>query len=160
VATVVLKLLHQVSPRVAVFGEKDYQQLMVVKQMVADLAVPTEIVGRPIVREPDGLAMSSRNTYLTPEGRDAALCLYRALLAARELVASGAKSREDILAAVRQIIDAAPGAKIDYVALVDPATLKEVEAIPGEARLLLAVWVNNTRLIDNTLLSETRLCCV
>ena len=160
VATVVLKLLHQVSPRVAVFGEKDYQQLMVVKQMVADLAVPTEIVGRPIVREPDGLAMSSRNTYLSPAGRAAALCLYRALLAARELVASGAKSREDILAAVRQIIDAAPGAKIDYVALVDPATLKEVEAIPGEARLLLAVWVNNTRLIDNTLLSETRLCCV
>ena len=160
VATVVLKLLHQVAPRVAVFGEKDYQQLMVVKQMVADLAVPTEIVGRPIVREPDGLAMSSRNTYLSPEGRAAALCLYRALLAARELVASGAKSREPILAAVRQIIDAAPGAKIDYVALVDPATLKEVEAIPGEARLLLAVWVNNTRLIDNTLLSETRLCCV
>ncbi len=160
VATVVLKLLHQVSPQAAVFGEKDYQQLMVVKQMVADLAVPTEIVGRPIVREPDGLAMSSRNTYLSPAGRAAALCLYRALLAARELVASGAKSREDILAAVRQIIDAAPGAKIDYVALVDPATLKEVEAIPGEARLLLAVWVNNTRLIDNTLLSETRLCCV
>ncbi len=128
--------------------------------MVADLEVPTEVVGRPIVREPDGLAMSSRNTYLSPEGRSAALCLYRALLAARELVASGAKSREQILAAVRQIINAAPGAKIDYVALVDPATLKEVEAIQGEARLLLAVWVNNTRLIDNTLLSETRLCCV
>jgi pantoate--beta-alanine ligase len=127
VATVVLKLLHQVSPRVAVFGEKDYQQLMVVKQMVADLEVPTEIVGRPIVRE---------------------------------LVASGARSRENILAAVRQIINAAPGARIDYVALVDPATLQEVEAIRGEARLLLAVWVNNTRLIDNTLLSETRLCCV
>ena len=160
VATVVLKLLHQVLPRVAVFGEKDYQQLMVVKQMVADLEVPTEIVGRPIIREPDGLAMSSRNTYLSPEGRAAALCLYRALLGARELVASGAKSRENILAAVRQIINAAPGTRIDYVALVDPATLQEVEAIQGEARLLLAVWVNNTRLIDNTLLSETRLCCV
>ncbi len=160
VATVVLKLLNQVAPRVAVFGEKDYQQLMVVKQMVADLNVPTEIVGRPIVREPDGLAMSSRNTYLNPEERAAALCLYRALLAARELVASGAKSRENILAAVRQIINAAPGTRIDYVALVDPATLQEVEAIRGEARLLLAVWVNNTRLIDNTLLSESRLCCV
>jgi pantoate--beta-alanine ligase len=160
VATVVLKLLNQVEPQVAVFGEKDYQQLMVVKRMAADLDVPVEIVGRPIVREPDGLAMSSRNTYLNPEARAAALCLYRALLAARELVASGARSRENILAAARQIINAAPGARIDYAALVDPATLKDVEAIRGEARLLLAVWVNQTRLIDNTLLSESRLCCV
>ena len=92
VATVVLKLLNQVSPHVAVFGEKDYQQLMVVKRMVADLEVPTEIVGRPIVREPDGLAMSSRNTYLNPAGRAAALCLYRALLAARELVPQGPRA--------------------------------------------------------------------
>ena len=156
----VLKLLNQVEPRVAVFGEKDYQQLMVITRMVADLDLPTSIVGRPIVREPDGLAMSSRNTYLNPEERAAALCLYRALLAARELVASGARSREDILAAVGQIINAAPGARIDYVALVDPITLQEVEAIQGEARLLLAVWINNTRLIDNTLLSESLLCCV
>ena len=160
VATVVLKLLHQISPGVAVFGEKDYQQLMVVKQMVTDLDVPVKIVGRPIFREPDGLAMSSRNTYLNPAGRAAALCLYRGLLAARELVATGAKDREHILAAVRQIIDATPGARLDYVALVDPATLQEVEAIRDEARLLLAVWVNTTRLIDNTLLSESRLCCV
>jgi pantoate--beta-alanine ligase len=160
VATVVLKLLNQVEPQVAVFGEKDYQQLMVVKQMVADLDVPVKIVGRPIVREPDGLAMSSRNTYLTPAERATALCLYRALLAARELVATGAKDRESILAAVRQIINAAPGADIDYTALVDPLTLREVEAIQGEARLLLAVWLNQTRLIDNTLLSESRLCCV
>jgi len=160
VATVVLKLLNQVAPHVAVFGEKDYQQLLVVKRMVADLEVPTAIVGRPIVREPDGLAMSSRNTYLNPEGREAARCLYRALLAARELVASGAKTREDILAAVRQIIQATPGARIDYAALVDPATLQDVEAIQGEARLLLAVWINNTRLLDNTRLSESRLCCV
>ena len=160
VATVVLKLLNRVSPQVAVFGEKDYQQLMVVKQMVADLDVPIKIVGRPIVREPDGLAMSSRNSYLTREERAAALCLYRALLAARELVATGAKDREHILAAVRQIIHAAPGVRIDYVALVDPSTLQDVEAIRGEARLLLAVWVNKTRRIDNTLLSESRLCCV
>ena len=160
VATVVLKLLNQVQPQVAVFGEKDYQQLMVIKRMAADLDVPTEIVGRPIVREPDGLALSSRNTYLNPEERAAALCLYRALLAARELVASGARSREDILEAVRQIIAAAPGTRLDYAALVDPETLTEVAAIRGEARLLLAVWVNQTRLIDNTLLSESRLCCV
>lgn len=160
VATVVLKLLNQVAPHAAVFGEKDYQQLMVIKRMAADLNLPTAIIGRPIVREPDGLAMSSRNTYLNPEERASALCLYRALLGARELVASGARSREDILAAVRQIINAATGARIDYAALVDPTTLREVEAIRGEARLLLAVWINNTRLIDNTLLSESLLCCV
>ncbi len=160
VATVVLKLLNQVEPQVAVFGEKDYQQLMVVKQMVADLDMPIQIVGRPIVREPDGLAMSSRNTYLNQAGRAAALCLYRALLAARELVASGAKRRDNILEAVRQIINSTPHTSIDYVALVDPSTLQDVEAIRGEARLLLAVWVNKTRLIDNTLLSESRLCCV
>jgi pantoate--beta-alanine ligase len=160
VATVVLKLLNQVAPQAAVFGEKDYQQLMVIRRMAADLNLEPEIIGRPIIREPDGLAMSSRNTYLAPEERAAALCLYRALLAARELVASGARSREDVLAAARQIIDATPGARIDYAALVNPATLQEVEAIQGEARLLLAVWINNTRLIDNTLLSESLLCCV
>jgi pantoate--beta-alanine ligase len=160
VATVVLKLLNQVAPHEAVFGEKDYQQLMVIRRMAADLNLDTEIIGRPIVREPDGLAMSSRNTYLNPEERAAALCLYRALLAARELAATGERRREEILAAVRQIINAAPGARIDYTALVDPTTLQEVEAIRGEARLLLAVWINNTRLIDNTLLSESLLCCV
>jgi pantoate--beta-alanine ligase len=160
VATVVLKLLNQVSPHAAVFGEKDYQQLMVIRRMAADLNLDTEISGRPIVREPDGLAMSSRNTYLNPEERASALCLYRALLAARELVASGARSREHILAAVGQLINATPGTRIDYVALVDPVTLQEVEAIRGEARLLLAVRLNNTRLIDNTLLSESLLCCV
>jgi pantoate--beta-alanine ligase len=128
--------------------------------MTADLDVPVEIVGRPIVREPDGLAMSSRNTYLSPEERQSALCLFRSLVAARELVLSGAKSRESILEAVRQIIRSTPHPQIDYLGLVHPATLKEVDAIAGEARLLLAVWVGKTRLLDNTLLSETLLCCV
>ncbi len=136
VATVVLKLLHQVAPQVAVFGEKDYQQLQVVKRMVADLDVPAEIVGRPIVREPDGLAMSSRNTYLNPEERAAALCLYRGIQAARELVAAGENSRENIVAGVKEIITRTPFTRIDYVALVDPETLQEVEAIQGEARSL------------------------
>ena len=97
---------------------------------------------------------------MNPEERAAALCLYRALLAARELVVSGAKRRDNILEAVRQIINSTPHTRIDYVALVDPETLQEVEAIQGEARLVLAVWINKTRLIDNTLLSESRLCCV
>ena len=160
VATVVLKLFNQVRPEVAVFGEKDFQQLAVVKRMAADLNLPVEVVGRPIVREPDGLALSSRNTYLSSEERAAARCLYRSLVAARELVLSGAKSRESILEAVRQIIGSTPHTRIDYLALVHPETLQEVDAIQGKARLLLAVWVGQTRLIDNTLLSESRLCCV
>jgi pantoate--beta-alanine ligase len=160
VATVVLKLFNQVQPHVAVFGEKDYQQLALIKRLALDLDLPVEVVGRPIVREPDGLAMSSRNTYLSPEERASALCLYRALVAARELALSGAKSRESILEAVRQIISSTPHADIDYLALVHPETLQEVEAIEGAARLLMAVKVGKTRLIDNTLLSETLLCCV
>jgi pantoate--beta-alanine ligase len=160
VATVVLKLFNQVQPDIAVFGEKDFQQLAVIKQMSADLDLPVEVVGRPIVREPDGLALSSRNTYLNKDERAAALCLYRSLIAARELVVSGAKHRDNILEAVRQIIDHTPHTRIDYLALVDPATLREVETITGEARLLMAVWVGSTRLLDNTLLSESRLCCV
>jgi pantoate--beta-alanine ligase len=160
VATVVLKLFNQVQPDIAVFGEKDYQQLAVIKQMAADLDLPLEVAGRPIVREPDGLALSSRNTYLNKNERAAALCLYRSLIAARELVVAGAKHRDNILEAVRQMIGSTPHTRIDYLALVDPATLREVETITGEARLLLAVWVGNTRLLDNTLLSESRLCCV
>jgi pantoate--beta-alanine ligase len=160
VTTVVLKLLHQVEPQMAVFGEKDYQQLVVVKRMVADLEMPTEIVGRPIVREPDGLAMSSRNNYLNSEERAAALCLYRGIQAARERVAEGEKSREPIVNEVREIIARTPHTRIDYVELVDPETLQAVEAIRGEARLMLAGWINNTRLIDNTLLTESRLCSV
>ena len=159
VATAVLKLINQVAPDVAVFGEKDYQQLLVVKRMVADLDVACEIVGRPIVREPDGLALSSRNTYLNLEERGAALCLYRGLLTARELVAAGENSREKIIAAVEGIISRTPFTRIEYVSLMDPETLQEVEAVSGAARLLMAVWVNNTRLIDNTLLSESQLCC-
>jgi pantoate--beta-alanine ligase len=160
VATVVLKLFNQVAPHLAVFGEKDYQQLAVVKRLAADLDLDLEVVGRPIVRESDGLAMSSRNTYLSPEERAAALCLYRSLIAARELVSTGARRRESILEAVRPMIMSAPHTRIDYLALVDPETLREVETIEGEARLLMAVWVGNTRLLDNTLLAESRLCCV
>jgi len=155
VATVVLKLLNQVQPHTAIFGEKDYQQLQVIRRMAADLDLPVEIVGRPIVREADGLAMSSRNTYLSPEERASALCLFRAMGAARELALSGAKSRESIMDAVRRIITATPHTRIDYLALVHPDTLQEVKAIAPSARLALAVWVGQTRLIDNTLLSES-----
>ena len=160
VATVVLKLFNQVQPQAAIFGEKDYQQLAVIRRLAADLNVPVEIVGRPIVREPDGLAMSSRNTYLNLEERAAALCLYKALQAARKLSNSGEKSRAKILAAVQKIITQTPHTRIDYLALVHPETLEEVDAIQGKARLALAVWVGRTRLIDNMQLTEAVPCCV
>lgn len=159
VATVVLKLFNQVQPHTAVFGEKDYQQLMVIKRMAADLDLPVTVVGRPIVREPDGLAMSSRNTYLSAEARQAALSLYEALKAARRLVGNRVTSREGILNTVRNIITQAPFTRIDYLALVHPETLEEVETVQGEARLALAVWVGKTRLIDNMLLRESPECC-
>jgi pantoate--beta-alanine ligase len=160
VATVVLKLFNQVQPHLAIFGEKDYQQLAVINRMVADLNVPVEIVGRPIVREADGLALSSRNTYLSPEERRSALCLSRALTAARRLVSARKNHREEILAVVRQLISQEPHTRIDYLALVNPDTLEDVETVSGSARLALAVWVGNTRLIDNALLVESQSCCV
>jgi pantoate--beta-alanine ligase len=160
VATVVCKLFNLVMPHTAIFGEKDYQQLMVIKRMVADLNLPVEVVGCPIVREEDGLAMSSRNTYLSPEQRRSALSLQRSLTAARRLVSACKNSREEILAVLRQIISQEPDTRIDYLALVDPETLEEVEAVQGAARLAMAVWVGNTRLIDNSLLVESKPCCV
>ncbi|HZE22207.1 MAG TPA: pantoate--beta-alanine ligase, partial [Desulfobaccales bacterium] len=152
--TVVLKLFNQVEPQAAVFGEKDYQQLVILRRLAADLDLPVAVIGRPIIREPDGLAMSSRNTYLNPEERAAALCLWRGMQAARDLVAAGERSRGRIVAGVEELITNTPFTRIDYVALVDPETLQEVDVIQGEARLLLAVWINQTRLIDNTLLTE------
>ncbi len=156
VATVVLKLLHQALPHSAIFGEKDYQQLVLIRRMVADLNLPVKIVGRPTVREPDGLAMSSRNTYLNPEERQAALCLYRALTAARDLAAGGETSRDRLLGAARKLIEATPHTRLDYVALLDPETFKEVETLRGPAQLVLAVWVGETRLTDNVPLGETQ----
>jgi pantoate--beta-alanine ligase len=128
--------------------------------MARDLDLPVEIVGRPIVREPDGLAMSSRNTYLSPEERSSALCLHRALKAARRLVGNRVTARGQILAVVKEIIEQAPHTRIDYLALVHPETLEEVETVQEEARLLLAVRVGNTRLIDNFQLRESPACCV
>ncbi|MBM4275005.1 MAG: pantoate--beta-alanine ligase [Deltaproteobacteria bacterium] len=161
VATVVLKLFNLVQPHAAIFGEKDYQQLMVIRRLTADLNLPIGIVGCPIVREPDGLAMSSRNTYLSPEERAAALSLSYALKGAQKLAAAGEKSGEKILELVRKIIPRVPHTRIDYLALVHPETLEEVETLQGEARLALAVWVGDTRLIDNASIPEARYtCCV
>ena len=152
VATVVLKLFNQVLPHLAVFGDKDYQQLVVIKRLVADLDVPVEVVGRPIVREADGLALSSRNTYLNPEERQAALCLFQALTRAQDAAASGENQADKILPEMVRMINSAPHTRLDYAVLVDPDTLQSADTIQGSARLAVAAWVGDTRLIDNILL--------
>ncbi len=152
VATVVLKLLEIVRPDAAYFGQKDYQQALVIRRMVRDLNVPVEIVVCPIVREPDGLAMSSRNRYLSPAARRRALVLWKSLQLAVELVAQGERNVEKIADQMRKVILTADDARIDYVALVDPETLQPVSTITGRTLAALAVTIENTRLIDNCLL--------
>jgi len=153
VATVVAKLLNIVSPDIAIFGEKDFQQLAVIRRMVADLDMPVEIVGRPIVREPDGLAMSSRNMYLTADERAAALSISRSLTIAQGMVESGEKSAKALLCRVRAEIEETGLARIDYAGAVDPETLEEKTEMIRPFLLALAVFVGRTRLIDNRLFS-------
>jgi pantoate--beta-alanine ligase len=151
VATVVAKLFNLTRPHLALFGEKDWQQLAVIRAMVRDLAFGIEIVGMPIVREADGLARASRNAYLTPEQRPAALALSRALFEARDAVTAGRRRSERLVAAARARLEAA-GARIDYVEIVHPLTLQPVaEAVPGSV-MLLAAFIGTTRLIDNQVL--------
>ncbi|MGA2062687.1 MAG: pantoate--beta-alanine ligase [Thermoguttaceae bacterium] len=152
VATVVLKLFEIVRPDAAYFGQKDYQQALVIRRMVRDLNVPVEIVVCPIVREPDGLAMSSRNRYLSPAARGRALVLWKSLQLAGGLVAQGERNVEKIVGQMRKVILTAEDARIDYIALVDPETLQPVLSITGRTLAALAVTIENTRLIDNCLL--------
>ena len=153
VLTVVGKLFHLAGPVTAYFGEKDAQQLALVRRMVRDLSVPVEIVGCPIVREPDGLAMSSRNAYLSPEERTAATCLSRGVRAAADLVAGGERDAEAVAAAVREVVRAEPLADLDYAVVVDEDTFAEVGRIERPARALVAARVGAPRLIDNALLT-------
>jgi pantoate--beta-alanine ligase len=155
VATVVSKLFNIVRPHIAVFGEKDYQQLLVIRRMVQDLNFNTEIIGAPIVREKDGLAMSSRNAYLTPDQRPAALTLYRSLLLARKRVENGERNTARILKEARDLITAQPETDIDYLSICDPETLIDVERVDRPALMALAVKVGKTRLIDNTILAAS-----
>jgi pantoate--beta-alanine ligase len=154
VATIVLKLFELVGAQRAFFGQKDYQQCLLVQQMVRDLDVPIEIEVCPIVREPDGLAMSSRNVYLSPSERQRALALSQSLQLAKSLVSSGQTSAEVILARMRDHLTAAD-AKIDYVALADPRTLAPVQVVRGRTVALVAARVGATRLIDNLVLDES-----
>lgn len=155
VATVVAKLVNIVQPSFVVLGEKDAQQLRVLKRMVRDLNIPTEIVPGPTVREPDGLAMSSRNKYLSPDERRQALCLRQALDRAIELYRNGSRDAESLRAAMEAVIEKNPAARIDYIALVDDATLAPVQTLDRPTLIALAVFVGKTRLIDNTTL-DTR----
>jgi pantoate--beta-alanine ligase len=152
VATVVAKLFNIVRPHVAIFGFKDYQQLQIVRRMVEDLNFDIEVVGHPIVREKDGLALSSRNTYLNEKERKAALCLYRSIRKAESLVFRGEREGGRIISAVNAEIEKEPLARVEYVRLCHPSSLEEVERIHNEALLALAVWVGKARLIDNTVL--------
>ena len=152
VATVVAKLFNGVQPAKAYFGQKDAQQVAVIRQMVRDLNFPLEIVVCPTVREPDGLAMSSRNAYLNPEQRQAATVLYHALSAAQEAFETGERNAEKLRTLMRATIAAEPQAETQYISCADYDTLEELDQITGKALLSMAVFVGKTRLIDNFVL--------
>jgi len=149
VATVVTKLFHIVKPNIAIFGQKDYQQLAVIRRMVRDLNFDIEVVGMPTVREDDGLAMSSRNSYLSPEERPAALSLFASLNKARQLCKDGVTETDRIIKEAEALILSHKNTEIDYISICDPDTLEDVEKIHGPVVMALAVKVGKTRLIDN-----------
>ncbi len=152
VATVVAKLLNLAQSDRAYFGEKDWQQLQIVKTLARDLDIPTEIIGLPIVREPDGLALSSRNVRLTPEQRSAALVISHALGGAQALADAGVQDTDKIAEGMRRAIEAEPLAHLDYAVITAPDTLQEVRTIAGGAIALVAATFGNVRLIDNRVL--------
>jgi pantoate--beta-alanine ligase len=152
VTTVVAKLFNLVQPHKAYFGQKDAQQAAVIRQMTRDLNFPIEIVVCPIVREPDGLAMSSRNIYLDTEERKAATVLYRSLNAARNLYQNGEREAEEIRRIMREVIATEPLAQMQYVSCADYDTLEELETVTGKTLLSMAVFLGKTRLIDNFVL--------
>jgi pantoate--beta-alanine ligase len=152
VATVVLKLFNIVQPDIAVFGEKDYQQLKVIQRMVQDLNLDVKIISHPTVREEDGLAMSSRNTYLSPEERKSAIALYKALNLAEELINQGERRVATLKEKLKEFIESFPYTKVQYIEFVHPETLKEVERVDEPTLLALAVFVGKARLIDNKII--------
>jgi pantoate--beta-alanine ligase len=152
VTTVVSKLFHIVEPDIAVFGQKDAAQLAIIKRMVRDLNFPVEILAGPIIREEDGLAMSSRNAYLDPPQRRQSLVLSRALKRVRELFKQGERAAARLIAGGREVFSQEPGARLDYFSVVDPESLEPVEEIREETLVAVAAYVGPTRLIDNILL--------
>jgi pantoate--beta-alanine ligase len=149
VATVVAKLFNIAGPCRAYFGEKDFQQLAIIRRMAGDLSFPVEVIGCPIVREPDGLARSSRNVYLEPEERAAAPVLHQALLAGRDTIHAGARDPSSVVASIASLIDAEPLAELEYAEVVDPTTLQRPARLEGQVRLLVAARFGRPRLLDN-----------
>ncbi len=152
VTTMVAKLFHIVEPELAFFGQKDAAQCAIIRRMVRDLNFPVEIVVGAIVREPDGLAMSSRNAYLNPQERESALVLYRALQEVKVCFEQGERDSANLVEVGRNILTKEPGARLDYLETVNPETLEPVKEIRGETLIALAAFVGGTRLIDNILL--------
>lgn len=153
VTTVVAKLFHVVEPEVAFFGQKDAAQCAIIRRMVRDLNFPVEIVVGPIVREPDGLAMSSRNTYLSPEERKLSLVLYRALTEVKRRFDQGERDAARLVEAGKQVLAREPGVRPDYLEIVDPDMLDPISEVRSETLVAVAAFVGGTRLIDNVLLS-------
>ncbi|MCU0644574.1 MAG: pantoate--beta-alanine ligase [bacterium] len=149
VTTIVAKLFNIIKPHVAVFGQKDAQQAIVIKRMVQDLNFDLKILVAPIMREPDGLAMSSRNIYLTPEQRKEAAILYQSLMQAKQMIEQGERNADQIKAQIRSMIEQQPDAKIDYIEIVDTTNLNPVQQLEGEVLIALAVKIGKPRLIDN-----------
>ncbi|MEE9613169.1 MAG: pantoate--beta-alanine ligase [Desulfatiglandales bacterium] len=156
VTTVVAKLFHITKPHLAVFGQKDFQQLTVIRRMVKDLSMDIQILGVPTVREADGLAMSSRNSYLSPDERKSALCLKKSLDLADDMVMKGEKDVNNIRMAVEKLITSYPFPEIDYISICHPTTLEDIESVGDESLLALAVRVGKTRLIDNRLIGSKK----
>lgn len=154
VATVVTKLFNITKPHRAVFGQKDFQQLSVIRRMVKDLNMDIEIIGIPTVREPDGLAMSSRNNYLSPEERKSALCLKKSLDLAQVMTAAGERNSSRIITAIKDLIMKYPFTQIDYINICDPDTIEDIAIIKSNVLLAMAVKIGKTRLIDNCLLNQ------
>ena len=152
VATVVAKLLNIIKPHFAIFGQKDFQQLAVIRRMVRDLNMDIEVIGVPTLREPDGLAMSSRNKYLNPEERESALCLKRSIDMAHGLTKEGERNASRIRSAIQRLILSHPFTNIEYISICDPFTMEDIDTIEAECLLALAVKVGKTRLIDNSLI--------
>lgn len=154
VTTVVMKLFHIVDPHLAFFGQKDAQQFVIIQRMVRDMNMDLEIVRCPIVREPDGLAMSSRNVYLNQEERKSATVLHRALEHARKRIEDGERKSKTLIGEMKELIEKEATARIDYVAITDLVELKNVSRVKGKCLIALAVYFGSTRLIDNILVES------